>query len=153
MDFLELAAAHDDDRAHEKPWKKCGGSCSVCLFIIALAKQPWYVWGSIPISRTAMEAKIPMIHSIRPCPNGWVLPPPYPATLKPRRDTRLVPASDRLLNPSAETATEWLSRPAAIFAMHKNRFLNINSISFNKKRNWPKDQFSTDTFLIIYVVS
>ena len=76
----------------------------------------------IPISRTAIDVKILIIHSILPCPKRCVFPPPYPAILNPKNDTSEVPASDRLLKPSADMATELLKNPTVILAMHKNKF-------------------------------
>ena len=76
----------------------------------------------IPIRTTAREVKIPMIHSNLPCPKGCIFPLPYLAIWNPKSVIKDIPASDRLLNPSAEMATEWLKNPIIIFSIHKNRF-------------------------------
>ena len=83
------------------------------------------------------DVNIPTIHSNLPWTKGRTLPLPYFATWNPKNVINDMPASDRLLKPSAEIATEWLKNPTAIFVVHKNRFGTIPTILDLIKKHKP----------------
>ena len=80
---------------------------------------------STPISIIAAETSRPAIYSNLPCPKGCSLSGFCPASLNPIMVITELPASARLLNASAVTATDFARLPAMNFPAKSRMFSSM----------------------------
>ena len=74
------------------------------------------------------ETTRPAIYSILPCPNGWSASGFLPEILNPTIVTMEAAASERLLNASAITATDFEKMPAISLPENSRKLKHIPAI-------------------------
>ena len=65
------------------------------------------------------------MYSMRPCPKGWSSSAFFPAIFEPTTEITELPASDRLLKPSAMIDTELMMMPREILNTKRSRLHTI----------------------------